>query len=156
MSVDPDAQGLGFCGKLMRAVNVWADNLQLPLWLETSGARNVAIYERCHGWVMFYVMFYFMFVQTSFPELPSFGIFGESFWGHFFPRPHPRPLLVFNPTGLVTKLWSSTPWNAKKILKFMRTSLAWCALQSKPVNDWPQPYEKNSATGDVVICACHV
>jgi hypothetical protein len=30
-------------------VNVWADNLQLPLWLETSGARNVAIYERCHG-----------------------------------------------------------------------------------------------------------
>ena len=49
MSVDPDAQGLGFCGKLMRAVNVWADNLQLPLWLETSGTRNVAIYERCHG-----------------------------------------------------------------------------------------------------------
>lgn len=46
MSVDPGAQGLGFCGKLMRAVNVWADNLQLPLWLETSGARNVAIYER--------------------------------------------------------------------------------------------------------------
>eukprot|EP00438_Fugacium_kawagutii_P028040 Skav208420 [mRNA] locus=scaffold2953:243689:246713:+ [translate_table: standard] len=46
MSVDPDAQGLGFCGKLMRAVNAWADNLQLPLWLETSGERNVAIYQR--------------------------------------------------------------------------------------------------------------
>ena len=46
MSVDPDAQGLGFCGKLMRAVNVWADDLQLPLWLETSGTRNVSIYER--------------------------------------------------------------------------------------------------------------
>jgi len=46
MSVDPDAQGLGFCGKLMRAVNKWADDSQLNLWLETSGARNVAIYER--------------------------------------------------------------------------------------------------------------
>lgn len=41
-----DAQGLGFCGKLMRAVNKWADDSQLNLWLETSGARNVAIYER--------------------------------------------------------------------------------------------------------------
>ena len=46
MSVDPAAQGLGFCGKLMRVVNAWADSRQLPLWLETSGARNVAIYER--------------------------------------------------------------------------------------------------------------
>eukprot|EP00438_Fugacium_kawagutii_P025956 Skav207681 [mRNA] locus=scaffold1857:488630:488875:- [translate_table: standard] len=46
MSVDPDAQGLGFCGKLMRAVNAWADKLQLPLYLETSGERNVAIYQR--------------------------------------------------------------------------------------------------------------
>ena len=46
MAVDPHAQGLGLCGKLMRAVSAWADDLQLPLWLETSGARNVAIYER--------------------------------------------------------------------------------------------------------------
>lgn len=46
MSVDPEAQGLGFCGKLMRAVNAWADRNKLPLWLETSGTRNVAIYER--------------------------------------------------------------------------------------------------------------
>jgi len=30
----------------MRAVNKWADDSQLNLWLETSGARNVAIYER--------------------------------------------------------------------------------------------------------------
>ena len=156
MSVDPDAQGLGFCGKLMRAVNVWADNLQLPLWLETSGARNVAIYERCHGWVMFYVMFYFMFVQTSFPELPSFGIFGESFWGHFFPRPHPRPLLVFNPTGLVTKLWSSTPWNAKKDPEVHEDEFG---MMRSPVkaSEWlAATLRKNSATGDVVICACHV
>ena len=46
VAVDPDAQGMGFCGKLMRYVNAWADSRQLPLWLETSGERNVAIYER--------------------------------------------------------------------------------------------------------------
>ena len=155
MSVDPDAQGLGFCGKLMRAVNVWADNLQLPLWLETSGARNVAIYERCHGWVMFHFMFYVC--SDVFSGIAIIWDIWGIFLGTFFPKA-PWPLLVFHPTGLVTKLWSSTPWNAKKILKFMRTSLAWCAIQSKPVNDWPQPYEKNSATGDVygpVMCKNH-
>ena len=46
VAVDPDAQGMGFCGKLMRYVNDWADQQHLPLWLETSGERNVAIYER--------------------------------------------------------------------------------------------------------------
>ncbi|CAE7662247.1 rebM [Symbiodinium microadriaticum] len=46
VAVDPDAQGMGFCGKLMRFVNTWADSRHLPLWLETSGERNVAIYER--------------------------------------------------------------------------------------------------------------
>ncbi|CAJ1403955.1 unnamed protein product [Effrenium voratum] len=46
MAVDPDAQGLGLCGKVMRVVNMWADDLRLALWLETYGTRNVAIYER--------------------------------------------------------------------------------------------------------------
>ncbi|CAE7468561.1 rebM [Symbiodinium natans] len=46
VAVDPDAQGMGFCGKLMRFVSAWADSRHLPLWLETSGERNVAIYER--------------------------------------------------------------------------------------------------------------
>mmetsp|Transcript_6711 Transcript_6711/g.15560 ORF Transcript_6711/g.15560 Transcript_6711/m.15560 type:complete len:264 (+) Transcript_6711:47-838(+) len=46
VAVDPSSQGRGFCGKLMRAVSAWADSKQLPLWLDTSGSRNVAIYER--------------------------------------------------------------------------------------------------------------
>eukprot|EP00931_Biecheleriopsis_adriatica_P075760 TRINITY_DN49548_c0_g1_i1.p1 TRINITY_DN49548_c0_g1~~TRINITY_DN49548_c0_g1_i1.p1 ORF type:complete len:279 (+),score=41.82 TRINITY_DN49548_c0_g1_i1:35-838(+) len=45
MAVDPSAQGFGLCGKLMRLVNDYAESLQLPLYLETSGSRNVAIYE---------------------------------------------------------------------------------------------------------------
>lgn len=46
MAVDPDGQGQGFCGKLMRKVNDYADHLNLPCWLETNGERNVAIYKR--------------------------------------------------------------------------------------------------------------
>eukprot|EP00927_Polykrikos_kofoidii_P051195 TRINITY_DN4499_c0_g3_i1.p1 TRINITY_DN4499_c0_g3~~TRINITY_DN4499_c0_g3_i1.p1 ORF type:complete len:269 (+),score=22.13 TRINITY_DN4499_c0_g3_i1:96-902(+) len=46
MAVDPSSQGMGFCGKLMRLVNVYADSLNLPLYLETSGTKNVSIYER--------------------------------------------------------------------------------------------------------------
>jgi ribosomal protein S18 acetylase RimI-like enzyme len=46
MAVHPDAQGQGLCGKLMRQVNVYADKLKLPLYLETSGEKNVNIYRR--------------------------------------------------------------------------------------------------------------
>eukprot|EP00927_Polykrikos_kofoidii_P051194 TRINITY_DN4499_c0_g2_i1.p1 TRINITY_DN4499_c0_g2~~TRINITY_DN4499_c0_g2_i1.p1 ORF type:complete len:269 (+),score=18.70 TRINITY_DN4499_c0_g2_i1:67-873(+) len=46
MAVDPSSQGLGFCSKLMRSVNVYADSVNLPLYLETSGTKNVTIYER--------------------------------------------------------------------------------------------------------------
>lgn len=46
MAVDPDGQGQGFCGKLMRKVNDYADHLHLPCYLETNGEKNVAIYKR--------------------------------------------------------------------------------------------------------------
>lgn len=45
MAVEPNSQGMGFCGKLMRLINMVADAQCLPLYLETSGERNVAIYE---------------------------------------------------------------------------------------------------------------
>eukprot|EP00929_Paragymnodinium_shiwhaense_P105081 TRINITY_DN6999_c0_g1_i1.p1 TRINITY_DN6999_c0_g1~~TRINITY_DN6999_c0_g1_i1.p1 ORF type:complete len:245 (-),score=45.82 TRINITY_DN6999_c0_g1_i1:373-1107(-) len=51
MAVDTDAQGNGYCGKLMRLVSAFADNVSVPCYLETSGHRNVKIYERfgyCH------------------------------------------------------------------------------------------------------------
>jgi len=46
MAVDPSAQGMGFCSKLMRAANSYADSFQMPIYLETSGHKNVAIYKR--------------------------------------------------------------------------------------------------------------
>jgi predicted N-acetyltransferase YhbS len=46
MAVEPSAQGQGLCGRLMRAVSRAADAEGLPCYLETSGARNRAIYER--------------------------------------------------------------------------------------------------------------
>jgi len=46
MAVHPDAQGQGFCSLMMRRVNEYADSLNLPLWLETSGTRNVEIYKK--------------------------------------------------------------------------------------------------------------
>lgn len=46
MAVHPDAQGKGLCGKLMRQANAYADKLNLPMWLETSGEKNVSIYKR--------------------------------------------------------------------------------------------------------------
>lgn len=46
MAVDPTCQGMGFCGRLMRFMNAYADERKLPLYLETSGLKNVAIYER--------------------------------------------------------------------------------------------------------------
>jgi len=46
MAVTPSAQGKGLCGKLMRLVNVWADKNGLPVYLETSGDKNVAVYKR--------------------------------------------------------------------------------------------------------------
>merc|ERR1719453_884834 len=46
MAVHPDAQGKGLCGKLMRQVNVYADQLKLPLYLEASGEKNVSVYKR--------------------------------------------------------------------------------------------------------------
>merc|ERR1712070_482396 len=46
MAVDPNCQGMGFCGRLMRFVNTYADERKLPLYLETSGLKNKAIYER--------------------------------------------------------------------------------------------------------------
>jgi len=46
MAVHPDAQGKGFCSLMMRLVNEYADSLNLPLWLETSGTRNVEIYKK--------------------------------------------------------------------------------------------------------------
>jgi ribosomal protein S18 acetylase RimI-like enzyme len=46
MAVHPDSQGKGLCGKLMRQVNVYADKLKLPLYLETSGEKNVSVYKR--------------------------------------------------------------------------------------------------------------
>eukprot|EP00928_Gymnodinium_smaydae_P083279 TRINITY_DN66513_c0_g1_i1.p1 TRINITY_DN66513_c0_g1~~TRINITY_DN66513_c0_g1_i1.p1 ORF type:complete len:287 (-),score=18.27 TRINITY_DN66513_c0_g1_i1:216-1028(-) len=46
MAVDPGAQGQGLCGKLMRAVSRFADELNAPCYLETTGSRNASIYER--------------------------------------------------------------------------------------------------------------
>eukprot|EP00929_Paragymnodinium_shiwhaense_P000072 TRINITY_DN10020_c0_g1_i1.p1 TRINITY_DN10020_c0_g1~~TRINITY_DN10020_c0_g1_i1.p1 ORF type:complete len:266 (+),score=20.25 TRINITY_DN10020_c0_g1_i1:195-992(+) len=46
MAVDTDAQGNGYCGKLMRTVSLFADKAGVPCYLETSGKRNVSIYER--------------------------------------------------------------------------------------------------------------
>lgn len=46
MAVDPDAQGMGFCGLLMRFVNTLADKLKMRLYLETSGPKNESIYKR--------------------------------------------------------------------------------------------------------------
>ena len=46
MAVDPKAQGLKLCSKLMRAVNRLADAWGVPCYLETSGERNVEVYRR--------------------------------------------------------------------------------------------------------------
>ena len=46
MAVDPSAQGQKLCSRLMRAACAHADAQGLPIYLETSGARNVAVYER--------------------------------------------------------------------------------------------------------------
>jgi len=46
MAVHPDAQGMAFCSLMMRRVNEYADSLNLPLWLETSGIRNAEIYKK--------------------------------------------------------------------------------------------------------------
>jgi len=46
MAVDPDAQGMGFCGLLMRFVNTLADKLKMRLYLEASGPKNESIYKR--------------------------------------------------------------------------------------------------------------
>lgn len=46
MAVDPDAQGSGYCGKLMRTVSAMADQRGVKCYLETSSRKNVAIYER--------------------------------------------------------------------------------------------------------------
>jgi len=45
-AVEPSVQGRGLCSKLLRQVNIYADSLNLPIWLETSGGRNVAMYSR--------------------------------------------------------------------------------------------------------------
>lgn len=45
VAVDPDAQGKGVSSKLMRTANAYADKMKLPLYLETSGEKNMAIYE---------------------------------------------------------------------------------------------------------------
>jgi GNAT superfamily N-acetyltransferase len=46
MAVDPSAQGLGLCGKLMRAVSQVADDQGVQCFLFSSSARNNRIYER--------------------------------------------------------------------------------------------------------------
>jgi len=46
MMVDPSLQGKGLCGRLMRAACRAADADGLPTFLETGGARNVAVYKR--------------------------------------------------------------------------------------------------------------
>jgi len=46
MAVDPSAQGQGLCSKAMRKASEFADARNLPLYLETSGEKNVKIYER--------------------------------------------------------------------------------------------------------------
>merc|ERR1712032_1607491 len=46
VAVDTSCQGQGHSSRLMRQVNAYADSLSLPLYLETSGSRNVAIYQR--------------------------------------------------------------------------------------------------------------
>jgi GNAT superfamily N-acetyltransferase len=45
MAVAPEHQGNGMCSKLMRAVCLVADGQNLPAYLETSGEKNVAVYE---------------------------------------------------------------------------------------------------------------
>jgi|TARA_B110000503_G_scaffold77716_1_gene119702 GNAT superfamily N-acetyltransferase len=46
MAVAPEHQGQRLCSKLMRAVCLVADAKNLPARLETSGAKNVAVYEK--------------------------------------------------------------------------------------------------------------
>ena len=45
MAVAPEHQGKKLCSKLLRAVCKVADEHKLPTYLETSGLRNVAVYE---------------------------------------------------------------------------------------------------------------
>jgi predicted N-acetyltransferase YhbS len=46
MAVDPGAQGKRHCSRLMRAVCQLADKEGLACYLEASGPRNRAVYER--------------------------------------------------------------------------------------------------------------
>mmetsp|Transcript_31242 Transcript_31242/g.72860 ORF Transcript_31242/g.72860 Transcript_31242/m.72860 type:complete len:281 (+) Transcript_31242:60-902(+) len=46
MMVKPDLQGKGLCSLVMRAVCRAADALGWPVFLETGGLRNVAVYKR--------------------------------------------------------------------------------------------------------------
>jgi len=46
MAVEPSVQGQGLCSRAMRKTNEIADAHNLPAYLETSGPRNVKIYER--------------------------------------------------------------------------------------------------------------
>ena len=46
VAVDPDAQGKGVGGKLMRAINKIADAAKLPLYLECDSGKNEAVYQK--------------------------------------------------------------------------------------------------------------
>jgi len=46
MAVDPQCQGQGFAGKLMRATCAIADRAQVPCYLDTAGRRLASIYQR--------------------------------------------------------------------------------------------------------------
>eukprot|EP00397_Hematodinium_sp_SG-2012_P058509 GEMP01074081.1.p1 GENE.GEMP01074081.1~~GEMP01074081.1.p1 ORF type:complete len:336 (+),score=37.86 GEMP01074081.1:125-1132(+) len=46
LAVHPDMQGKGLGGKLLRALNQAADRARIPCYLETTGERNVAIYQK--------------------------------------------------------------------------------------------------------------
>ena len=46
LAVDPAQQGHGFGGKLLREISRLADCRNLPVYLETSGERNISIYKR--------------------------------------------------------------------------------------------------------------
>ena len=46
LAVDPDAQGKGVGGKMMRAVNAIADAAKLQLYLECDCGKNEAVYQK--------------------------------------------------------------------------------------------------------------
>uniref|UniRef100_A0A0G4GHU7 N-acetyltransferase domain-containing protein n=1 Tax=Chromera velia CCMP2878 TaxID=1169474 RepID=A0A0G4GHU7_9ALVE len=46
VAVDPDCQGRGHTGRLMRTLGKYADSKGIPCYLEATGVRNKSIYER--------------------------------------------------------------------------------------------------------------